>query len=114
MLSRLVLCALMVASLASSQATAETGKSCVASGASSVQLVILASPEKVKAYAATIKKVPVVRSDQTTVAFDDGRVITSDVAAAEEHLNALGWARLPIRVVASFAQAAPPRRRGGG
>ncbi len=94
-------------------AAAEEGKTCVAKGASNVQLVILASPAKVKSYAATVKNASVVRSDRTTVVLDDGRVITADLESATEHLNALGWAQLPIQVVASFAQA-PPRRRAKG
>ena len=103
----------VAALLAVAPASAQDGKTCVAKGASSVQLVILASPAKVKSYAGTIKKASVVARDETTVVLDDGRVITSNLESATKHLNTLGWAQLPIQVVASFAQA-PPRQRAKG
>ena len=97
---------------ASTPVAAQQGNSCDTASAQSVQLLILASPKKVNAYANTLKGVVVVRRDPTTVVLDDGRVITSDVSATTDHLNALGWANLPIQVVASFRMA--PQRRAKG
>ncbi len=98
--------------LASAPASAQQGKSCDTARAQSVQLLILASSQKVDAYVKTLKGVVVVRRDPTTAVLDDGRVITSDVSATTDHLNALGWANLPIQVVASFRTA--PQRRAKG
>lgn len=80
-----------------------------------VALMILESPARVRALAASLARgVPVVARDDATVIFRDGRVITADVEAAGRHLNALGWSRRRIDVVASFAgaRARPKRRRG--
>jgi hypothetical protein len=71
-----------------------------------VSLVILQSGQKVRELAASVRDAQVVRHDAETVIFDDGRVITADVSAAGEHLNALGWGARRIDVAVSF-----PRRR---
>jgi hypothetical protein len=67
-----------------------------------VSILILAGPQKVQEFAATIRDVPVAVRDAKTVIFRDGRVITSDAASATQHLNALGWGSRPIEIVASF------------
>ena len=78
-----------------------------------VSLLILASGNKVQELAATVRGSAVVRRDATTVVFRDGRVITSDVAAASTHINALGWGQRSISVVATVAKPKRrPRRRG--
>ena len=72
-----------------------------------VSIIILQSSHKVHELAAsTARGASVVARDANTVVFSDGRVITSDVAAATGHLNRLGWGTRHIDVVASF----PPRR----
>jgi hypothetical protein len=71
-----------------------------------VSLVILQNGQKVRELAASVRDARVVRRDANTVVFDDGRVITSDVSAAGDHLNALGWGDRRIDVAVSF-----PRRR---
>jgi hypothetical protein len=92
---------------------ATSGGTCDAGGAGgsggSVALVVLASPERVAGYAATVEGVKVLRRDAHTVVFADGRVITSDVAAAGQHLNALGWGGRRVQIVASFPSRAPRR-----
>jgi hypothetical protein len=71
-----------------------------------VSLVILQNGQKVRELAASVRDARVVRRDANTVVFDDGRVITADVSAAGDHLNALGWGDRRIDVAVSF-----PRRR---
>ena len=78
-----------------------------------VSLMILKGPTEVKELALALDRgVPVVARDAGTVVFQDGRVITSDVEGAGRHLNRLGWAERPIRVVASFSASRPLQRRG--
>ena len=71
-----------------------------------VSLVILQTGAKVRELAASVRDASIVRRDANTVIFDDGRVITADVSAAGDHLNALGWGDRRIHVAVSF-----PRRR---
>ena len=79
-----------------------------------VSLIILASGRKVHELAASVKDARILARDANTVVFDDGRVITADVDAAGEHLNALGWGGRRIDVAVSFpAQRARPRRARG-
>ncbi|MGH0031612.1 MAG: hypothetical protein ACQGVC_17600 [Myxococcota bacterium] len=83
-------------------------------GSGPVSLVILASSAKVQQLAASVKDTPVVARDADTVVFADGRVITADVDAAGEHLNALGWGARRITVSATFpARRARPRSSYG-
>ncbi|MAE96592.1 MAG: hypothetical protein CL910_18240 [Deltaproteobacteria bacterium] len=77
-----------------------------------VSLLILASPALVKSFASSVEGPDVVREDETTVVFDDGRVITADPDSAERFLNELGWGNLKLDIVASFPRAA--RRRAVG
>ena len=80
-----------------------------------VSLMILKSPAKVRALAASLGRgVPVVSRSAHTVIFRDGRVITANVEEAGQQLNALGWSGRPVRVVASFAnrRKGPARSRG--
>ena len=72
-----------------------------------VSLIILKGPRQVHELASALARgVPVAARDAATVAFQDGRVITSDAEGASRLLNRLGWGGRPISVVASFA---PPR-----
>jgi hypothetical protein len=68
---------------------------------SGVSLVVLTSPARVAEFAASLPEVPILRRGPATVVFADGRVVTSDVEAAVEHLNALGWGHRNIEIVAS-------------
>ena len=99
--------------LVAAPVAATSGGTCDAGGpggsGGSVALVVLASAERVARYAATVEGVKVLRRDSDTVVFADGRVVTSDVAAAGRHLNALGWGSRRVEVVASFPSRAPRR-----
>ena len=78
-----------------------------------VSLFILKSNQKVRDYAGSVKNARVLRRDRTTVVFEDGRVITSDVEAASRHLNALGWSTRKLQIVASFPRRPSGRRSFG-
>ena len=119
--ARTVSCAIATAiaigclSWVATPATAQDGPSCSnrSQPGAPVFLIVLASPSRVRAYAATVKNEEVIRQDQTTIIFGSGRVVTSDVAAAGEQLNALGWANRKLEIVASFpARRARPRSYG--
>lgn len=94
--------------LGAAPAARAAGEACDTSGP--VALLIVASPAKVREFAASVRDAAVLGSDATTVVFSDGRVVTSDVTAASRQLNRLGWAGRRIEVVASFRRRA--RRRG--
>jgi hypothetical protein len=79
-----------------------------------VSLLILPSSSRVRSYAATLKGVPIARQDASTIIFADGRVVTSDVSAASDHINALGWGNRSIKMVASFSTRRNQRPPGGG
>ena len=107
-------CAIAIGCLswAAAPAIAQDGQSCSTRPTGPVWLIVLDSPGRVQAYAATVKDEEIL-SDATTVVFKGGRVVTSDVAAAGEHLNALGWANRKLEIVASFpARRARPRAYG--
>ncbi len=89
------------------------GAVCESKPTGAVMLLILPTQKKVHDYAASLSHIPVVARDKTTVVFQDGRVVTSDVGRAGEHLNTLGWATLRLEVVASFGMK-PQRRRSFG
>jgi len=96
-------------------ASAGSGASCEVGGSGGpVSLYILQSPERVQAFAASVKGVPVVVRKPATVVFGDGRVVTSDVESAGELLNELGWGRRRIEIAASFGSRRAPRRRSFG
>lgn len=94
---------------------AQTGEVCESAPVrATVSLTILASGAKVHELARSVKDASVVASDAQTVIFDDGRVITADVEAAGEKLNALGWGKRRIDIAVSFpARRARPRRARG-
>lgn len=116
--TRLRLLVPLVALLGAVPSAAQQGEVCERGPASygngPVSLVILASGAKVRELAASVKDTPVVARDAATVVFADGRVITADVDAAGEHINALGWGARRIRIAATFpAKRARPRRAYG-
>ena len=45
------------------------------------------------------RPIQIVYSTEDTAVYEDGRVLTSNVAAAGEHLNALGWAQNPMQIL---------------
>lgn len=111
-LSRLALAVFLLA--LAPPAAAQTAEVCSVAPSGPVSLIVLESGAKVRALAASLHDVTVLRRDAETVIFDDGRVITADVAAAGDHLNALGWGNRSIRFVASFPRRAKrPTRRFG-
>jgi len=83
-------------------------------GASPVMIVVVDSPEQVKAASALWKGTPILVEESHTVVFADGRVVTSRVEAAGDHVQALGWARRQIEIVGGLpaASGAWQRRRG--
>jgi len=95
-------------------ARAQAGPTCerVAS-TGPVSLIILQSAKRVRDLAATVRGAEIVEQDAATVVFSDGRVITSDLASATRHLNALGWGSRSIEVVASFPARSARRRSFG-
>ncbi|MCP5070127.1 MAG: hypothetical protein GY946_26465, partial [bacterium] len=66
----------------------------------------------VKSFARSVEGPRIIREDETTVVFDDGRVITSAPDSATHFLNELGWGNLKLQIVASFPRA--NRRRAVG
>ena len=79
-----------------------------------VQLLLLPTPAKVHEYAARLSHIPVIARDASTVIFQDGRVVSSDAASVNEHLNDLGWASHRLEIVASFVSRKPRPRRSFG
>jgi hypothetical protein len=79
-----------------------------------VSILILDSPRRVDEFAGSVQGVRVVAREAGTVIFEDGRVVTADADAASRQLNALGWGKRSIQIVAGFPlhSAAPARRRG--
>jgi hypothetical protein len=78
-----------------------------------VSILILDSPQRVDAFAASVQGAQVAARDRGTVIFDDGRVVTADTDAATRQLNDLGWGNRPIQVVASFPLRPKPAPGGG-
>jgi hypothetical protein len=111
------ICLVMGAALlgAGPATSAGSGASCEVGGSNGpVSLYILTSPERVQAFAASVKGVPVVVRKPATVVFGDGRVVTSDVESAGDLVNELGWGKRRIEIAASFGSRRAPRRRSFG
>jgi hypothetical protein len=111
---RRIAATLALCAVALVQAPGARAQSCKARPASGpVSLLILDSARKVDEFAATPRgATPIVR-ERGIVIFEDGRVVTSDVDAATEHLNGLGWGARPIQIVASFPLRPNPPPGGG-
>jgi hypothetical protein len=86
-----------------------------------VLLVLVERPQQVAGAAAGLSRAMPLVSESDTVIFADGRVVTSDLASASRHLNALGWAERRIEIAGAGASTRPPpasasqpkrRRRG--
>jgi hypothetical protein len=77
-------------------------------------IVVVDSPEQVKAASALWKGTPILVEEAHTVVFADGRIVTSRVEAAGDHVQSLGWARRQIEIVGGLpaASGAWQRRRG--
>ena len=105
-----VLASLVLLLVLAPAATLADGK-CVPKGP--VKLLILQSGQKVHELARSLG-VQALYVDAKTVILADGRVITADVAAAGEQINALGWSQKRIQVVATMAKTrrVAPRRIG--
>jgi hypothetical protein len=74
-----------------------------------VSILVVATRQRVKQFAASVRDTRVVRRDAETVLFEDGRVVTSNVEALGPHLNALGWGQRKIAIVGSFSTRRPRR-----
>jgi hypothetical protein len=83
-------------------------------GSSPVMIVVVESPQRVQSASALWKATPIVVQEAETVVFADGRIVTSQIEAAGEHLQSLGWAHRQIEIVGglSAASGAWQRRRG--
>jgi len=111
------LAGLFLALAVAGPATAETGGMC-GPREEPVLVVLVQSPQQVRSAADGISKAKPLVSEANTVIFADGRVVTSDLAAASDHLNRLGWAKRQIEIAgAGTSTRLPPststrRRRG--
>ena len=109
-LLRAILASCVLTALAVS---AQADPNCKPTPPGSVSLIVLQSSSAVHELAGALRGTIVARDD-TTVLFADGRVISSDVGKVGDHLNTLGWAERPIRMVSSLpARRAPPRGSSG-
>jgi hypothetical protein len=84
-----------------------------------VLVVLVESPQQVRAAAEGISRTRPLVSEADTVIFADGRAVTSSLASVSAHLNALGWASRRIEIAgagsiprAPIASARSGRRRG--
>lgn len=107
----LLVAGLLVGALAAGPAHAAKG--CRVMPGGPVSLLILESAERVQRFAAAVRGPVVLKRDDQTVIFDDGRVVTADVDSATVFLNELGWGNLQIQIVASFPKAAARPRAVG-
>ena len=88
-------------------------ESCESRPTGPVSLILLQSPKAVHELAAALRGTVRVR-DATTVVFEDGRIVSSDVGKVGDHMNALGWSSRSIDMVSSLpARRARPRGRSG-
>ena len=95
-------------------ARAQAGQTCDADRSSApVLLLILQSSKKVHDFAASVRGAKILKQDQATVIFSDGRVVTSNIEAATRHLNELRWGSRSIQIVASFPTRRSRRRSFG-
>jgi hypothetical protein len=84
-----------------------------------VLVVLVESPQQVRATADGISRTRPLVNEADTVIFADGRAVTSSLASVSTHLNALGWASRKIEIAgagsvprAPIASAPSGRRRG--
>jgi len=80
-------------------------------------VVLVESPQQVRAAADGISRTRPLVNEADTVIFADGRAVTSSLASVSQHLNALGWARRKIEIAGAgtstrLPPAATTRRRG--
>lgn len=83
-----------------------------------VLLVLVESPQQVRAAADGISRARPLVNEADTVIFADGRAVTSNLASVSAHLNALGWASRKIEIVGAGSMprgpiASAPGGRGG-
>jgi len=107
---------LLLTTLSAASAAAETGGMCGPRN-EPVLVVLVESPQQVRAAAEGISRTRPLVNESDTVIFADGRVVTSSLASTSTHLNALGWASRPIEIAgAGTSTRLPPasttRRRG--
>lgn len=112
-LAKVSLLAAVLLGAALAAASAHAAKGCRVMPGGPVSLLILESAERVQRFAAGVSGPEVLKRDDTTVIFDDGRVVTADVDSATLFLNELGWGNLQIQIVASFPKAAARPRAVG-
>ena len=107
--------ALLVFALVAHHASDARAQSCEVAPKKSgpVSILILDSPRRVEAFAASVQDARIAVRDRGTVIFDDGRVVTADTDGATRQLNELGWGNRPIQIVASFPMR-PKRVPGSG
>jgi hypothetical protein len=86
-----------------------------------VLVVLVESPQQVRAAAEGISRARPLVSEADTVIFGDGRTVSSNLASLSAHLNRLGWATRKIEIVGAGSMPRGPiasapgrggRRRG--
>ncbi len=82
-------------------------------GPSAISIVVVASKAQVRQYAASTPRESVAHYDEESLVLVDGRVVTSNIEAAGQRINELGWTSAPIQVVGSLPTRARPRRSRG-
>jgi hypothetical protein len=108
----------LLATLSAAPAIAQTGGMC-GPQSEPVLVVLVQSPQQVRAAADGISRTQPLVNAADTVIFADGRAVTSDLASVSAHLNALGWASRKIEIAGAGtstrlppASASSRRRRG--
>ena len=108
---------LICAALPAGAAAAQAGGMC-GPPSEPVLLVLVESPQQVRAAADGISRARPLVNEADTVIFADGRAVTSNLASVSTHLNALGWASRKIEIVGAGSMprapiASAPNGRGG-
>ncbi len=64
-----------------------------------VTIVTVRTPTALRRAMADRGSIPIVYSAEDTAIYEDGRVLTSNVGAVGDHLNAVGWVQNPMRIL---------------
>ena len=76
----------------------EEPTSCEVAYSGPVTIVTVRTPRALARAMADRRPIPIVYSTDDTAAYEDGQVLTSNVEAVGDHLNALGWVQNPMRI----------------
>ena len=78
--------------------TGEEPTSCEVAYSGPVTIVTVRTLGALARAMADRRPIPIVYSTEDTAAYEDGQVLTSNVEAVGDHLNALGWVQNPMRI----------------